>query len=123
MDDVVLVAVLQRTPDLPRKLPGDPFTESSMGDDIIEHLPTRDVLEDHVVVMLVDDHLPHPTDVRVVEEHTERGFPNRTDFLGMFLCCHFGQKRGCGRGCTWGRGWRARGPRYDFDRQLNEQTG
>lgn len=69
MDDVVLVAVLQRTPDLAGKLSRDPLTETTMADDVVQHLTSTDILENHVVVMLMHDHLSHATNVRVVEEH------------------------------------------------------
>lgn len=52
-----------------------------MADDIVEHLTAVDILENHVVVMLVDDHLAHAADVRVVKEHGERGFSERADLL------------------------------------------
>jgi len=56
-----------------------------MADDIIEHLPTVDVLEDHVVVMLVNDHFAHSTDIRVMEEHGKCGLSKSTNFpRGIF---------------------------------------
>jgi len=52
MNDRIGMAVLERTPNLPRKLPRAPFPQSSVGDDVVEHLAAVDVLEDHVVVVL-----------------------------------------------------------------------
>ena len=69
MNDVVLMAVVERTADLARKLACDALAQATVADDVVEHLAATDVLEDHVVVVLVDNHLPHAADVRVVEEH------------------------------------------------------
>ena len=69
MHDVVLVAVVERATNLPRELARNPFAEAAMADDVVEHLASADILEDHVIVVLVNDHLPHAADVRVVEEH------------------------------------------------------
>lgn len=56
-----------------------------MTDDIIQHLSTVDVFEDHVVVVLVDDHFAHSTNIRVIEEHGEGSFAESSDFLGCIL--------------------------------------
>ena len=71
MYDVVLVAILEHAPDLTHKLPRDIFPWATVADDIVQHLTTIDVFENHVVVVLMDDHLelPHATDVGVVEKH------------------------------------------------------
>lgn len=61
------MAILQRAPNLPREFSCDPFPKSSMRDDIVEHLSSAHILGDHVVVVLVDDHLAHAADVGVVE--------------------------------------------------------
>jgi hypothetical protein len=74
VDDIIPMAIIQRTPDLPRKLPGNALSQPPMADDIIQHLPTIDVLEDHVVMMLVHDHLTHAADVGMMKEHRERCF-------------------------------------------------
>lgn len=61
-----------------------------MTDDIVEHLATIDILEDHVVVVLVNNHLAHATDVGVVEKHRQGGLPERADLLRGILGCLFG---------------------------------
>lgn len=53
-----------------------------MSDDIVEHLTTVDVFEDHVVMMLVSYDFSHSADVGVVEEERERSFTDCTDFFG-----------------------------------------
>ena len=68
MYDAIPMTILQRRADLPRELPRHAFSKSSMRDDVIEHLSAVDVLEDHVVVVRVDDQLAHAADVRVVEQ-------------------------------------------------------
>ena len=74
MNNVVQMAVLQSTSDLPCKLSRHSLSQPAMADDIIQHLSTVDVFENHVVVVLVDDHFAHSANIRVVEEHGEGGF-------------------------------------------------
>ena len=69
MYDIVLMAVLERASDLPRELPRHAFSQATVADNIVQHLAAIDIFEDHIVMMLVDDHLSHPTDVGVVEKH------------------------------------------------------
>jgi hypothetical protein len=52
-----------------------------VADDVVEHLTAVDVLEHHVVVMLVNDHLTHTADVRMVEEHGESSLSESSNFL------------------------------------------
>ena len=66
MYDVVLVTILERAPDLASKLPCDSFPQATVADDIVQHLSAVDIFENHVVVVLMNDHLPHATDVGVV---------------------------------------------------------
>lgn len=91
MDNIVLMTIINSAPDLSRKLPRNTLTQSAVTYNIVEHLSTVDVLEHHVVMMLVDNHLAHPTDVRVIEQHGESSFSESTDlFRGIFrrlLCC------------------------------------
>lgn len=68
MDDRVAMAVFERAPDLPREFSRRPLPESTVADDVVEHLSSRDVLERHVVVVRVDHHLRHAADVWVVEQ-------------------------------------------------------
>lgn len=56
-----------------------------MGDDIVEHLSSAHVFGHHVVVVLVDDHLTHTADVRVVKQLRKRGLSNRPGLLGSVL--------------------------------------
>ena len=67
MDDIVLVAIVEGAPDLAGKLAGYALAQSTVADDVIEHLASVDILKDHVIVMLVDNHFAHATDVGVVE--------------------------------------------------------
>lgn len=67
--NVVLVTVIQRTPDLPCELARNPLPQTTVADDVVEHLATTDVLEHHVVMVLLDDHLAHAANVGMVEEH------------------------------------------------------
>lgn len=69
MDDIVLVAVVDGASNLPGKLPGNAFPQPTVTNDVVEHLAAVDILGDHIIMMLVDDHLAHAADVGVVEEH------------------------------------------------------
>ena len=90
-----------------------------MADDVVEHLASADVLEDHVIVVLVDDHLPHTADIRVVEEHGQRRLAESADLLGGVLGCLLG---GRFRGGHTGGGIRGYAGQ-DLDGQLrNEET-
>ena len=113
MDDVVLVAVVEGASDLPCKLAGYALAQSTMADDVIEHLASVDILKDHVVVMLMDDHFTHAADVGVVEQQGEGGLAESADFLGGVLGGLF--DRG---GVDWGR--RRAGSREDLDGKLGD---
>ena len=81
MDDGVTMAVLQSASNLSRKLAGSPFPQPAVGDDVIEHLTTVNELEDHVVMMCVDDHLPHTADVGMVQEHRNGRLSHSADLF------------------------------------------
>jgi hypothetical protein len=66
MNNTVQVAVFQSTPNLPRELPGNSLTKPSMADDVVQHLSSVHVFKDHIVVVLVNDHLSHSTDIRMI---------------------------------------------------------
>ena len=87
MHDVVLVAVVESAADLPCELARNALPEPSVADDVVEHLAPAHVLEDHVVVMLMRDHLAHAADVGVVQEHRQRRLAQSADLLrGVFGC-------------------------------------
>ena len=118
MHDVVLVAVVQRAPNLPCELACDSFPQSPVADDVVEHLAPADVFEHHVVMVLVNDHLAHAADVWVMEEHRKRGFTERPYLLrGIFrrlFRCRIGSGRSCGRvGDDSGE---------NFDRELDSKS-
>lgn len=103
MHDVIPMAIIQRTANLPRKFARDAFPQAAVGDNVIEHLPAVDVLEDHVVVVLVDDHLAHAADIWVVEEEGEGGFAEGARFFRGVAGGLFGEAFGGGTRCRWGR--------------------
>lgn len=82
MNDIVEMTILQRTPNLPRKFSRDSFPQSTVTDDIVEHLTSIDILENHIIVMLVDYHLSHATYVGVIEKHRKGSFAKSTNLLG-----------------------------------------
>ena len=68
MDNIVVMTITECTTYLPRKLPGRGVREATVAD-VVEYLATIDVLENHVIIFLVNDHLMHAADVGMVEEH------------------------------------------------------
>lgn len=67
MNDVIPMAVVQSASYLPGKLPRHSFPQAAVTDDIIEHLATIDILEDHVVVVGMGNHLAHTADIWMME--------------------------------------------------------
>ena len=119
VDDVVSMAMIKRRRDLTRELPRNALAQSLVADDVVEHLAPADVLEDHVVVVLVDDHFTHAADVRVVEEHGQRRLAESADLLGGVLGCLLGGRFRGGRTGGGIRGYAGQ----DLDGQLrNEET-
>lgn len=82
MDDVIAVTIVECTANLTRKFACDTFAESTVADDVVEHLTATHVLEDHIIMMLMDDHFAHAADVWMVKKHGEGGFADGSDFLG-----------------------------------------
>lgn len=74
MNDVIPMAVIQRAANLPRELPSHSFAQAPMTDNVIQHLAAVDVFENHIIMVLVNDHLSHATDIRMVEKHRQRCF-------------------------------------------------
>ena len=69
MDNIVVMTITECTAYLSRKLSGRAFSEASMADDVVEHLAAVNILEYHVIMMLMNDHLTHAADVGMMEEH------------------------------------------------------
>jgi hypothetical protein len=66
--DVIFMTILQRASDLPCELPCNALPQSTMADYIVKHLPAIYVLEYHVVMVLMHNHIAHTAYVRVVEQ-------------------------------------------------------
>ena len=88
------MTITECTAYLPRKLLGHAFPEASVADDVVEHVSTIDVLEDHVIMILLNDHLAHATYVGMVEEHRDRSFAKDADLLQGRLFSGVGRVRG-----------------------------
>lgn len=91
MDNVILVAVFERGPDLTSKLPSGAFAETTVRDNVIEHLSPVDVFEYHVVVARMGDDFTHPADIRMIEKHAERSLADMSNFLARVLSLGLGQ--------------------------------
>ena len=59
VNDVIHMAVVRSTLDLPSELARNSLPESSMRDDVVEHLVAVNIFEYHRVMMLVNDHFAH----------------------------------------------------------------
>ena len=82
MNDVVEMAIFQCTANLSRKFSRYAFPQSTVTDDIVQHLTSIDILENHIIVMLMDYHFTHTTYVGMIEKHGKGSFANSPNFLG-----------------------------------------
>ena len=105
MNDIVQMAILEGAPNLTRKLACHPFSQTAVTNDVVEHLAAVDILSNHVVVVLVHDHLPHAANVRVVKEHGECGLAQRSNLLRGVLGRLLGGCFGRWGACRWVRGY------------------
>jgi hypothetical protein len=60
-----------------------------MGDDIVEHLSTVDILEEHVPMKICTINVSHATYVRMVNETNNGGFASSPDFFGVICSFSF----------------------------------
>lgn len=90
MDDVVGMAVLERTANLPCKLSGTALSESTMGNNVVEHLAAVDPLADHVIVVRIHMHRLHAADIGMMEQHLNRCFADRAHFFREVLLTGLG---------------------------------
>lgn len=81
VNDTVPVAVVQSTGDLASEFPSLLLLESSMRDDVIEHLSSVDELEEHVPVVIRSYDVAHTTYVGVVEQADDSSFSCSSNFL------------------------------------------
>lgn len=75
------MAILQCAPNLTGEFTSDPLAQTAMADNVIQHLATVHVLEDHIIVVLMDDHFSHAADIRVVKKHGKGGFAKSPNLL------------------------------------------
>ena len=99
VNNIVLVTVIKCTTNLPREFACDPLAQTTVTDDVVKHLATVDVLEDHVIVVLVNDHLAHAAYVRMVEEHGEGRFSECASLFGSILGGLLGRRLRVGGCC------------------------
>lgn len=89
MCDGIVVTVVQCTGNLPRKLSGPFLLELAMRDDVVKHLTTIYVLEQHVVVVRHDHDVPHAAYIGVSEQSGDCSLANRPDFLAFVVITLF----------------------------------
>lgn len=82
MNNAVAMTVIQRAGDLSSELASLLFFEFAMRNNIVEHLATVDVFEQHVPMVGGAHDVAHATDVRMVHETDDGGFTGGSDFLG-----------------------------------------
>jgi len=83
VDDAVAVAVVQGTRNLAGELAGLLLLQSTVRDDIVEHLSSIYILEQHVPVVVGSNDISHATDIRMVQEANNGGLPCCSDLLRM----------------------------------------
>jgi hypothetical protein len=84
--NIILMTIIQGTANLPCKFTSNSFFKPVMTYNVIQHLDIADILKDHVIMVFMDNHLVHCTDVGMVKESREGNFMWGSDFLG----CIFG---------------------------------
>ena len=82
MNNVIEMAVFQCTPNLSCELSRYAFPQPPVTDDIVQHLTSINIFENHIIVMLVDYHFSHATYVGMIEKHGKGSFAKSPDFLG-----------------------------------------
>ena len=87
VNNIVLVTVIQRATYLPGELAGYSLPQPAMADDVVEHLASVDILEQHVPVVVCPDNIAHAADVRVVGQCDDCCFSCCADLLAVF--CSF----------------------------------
>ena len=117
MNDIVQMAILEGTANLTRKLACHPFSQTAVADDVVEHLAAVDILSNHVVVVLVHDHLAHAADVWVIQQHRQRCLAQCAYLLGGVFRGLARLLVGCvARGACWR--WMGVYSRQNLDSQL-----
>jgi len=81
--DTVPVTVVESTGYLATKLAGLLLLKTAVRDDVVQHLTTVDVFEQHVPVVVRADDIAHPTDVRVVDQGNNGSLAGSADLLGV----------------------------------------
>lgn len=89
MHDTVPMTVIKSTGDLATEFAGLLLLEFAVGDDVVEHLATVDILKEHIPMVICADHIPHPADVRVVEKGDNGSFASSSDLLGLIRALLF----------------------------------
>ena len=89
VDDAVAMTVVEGAGDLTRELARGLLLQSAMGDDVVEHLATVDILEEHVPMMAGANDVAQTADVGVVEQGDDSGLSLGADLLGMIVAFPF----------------------------------
>jgi hypothetical protein len=88
--NIILVTIAQGTSDLPHEFTSNPFSTMAMTDEVIQHMGAIHILEDHVVMMLVNDHFTHAANVWMMEKHRDGGLTQGLNLIGRVCRRLFG---------------------------------
>lgn len=83
MDNAVAVAIVEGTRNLTAELAGLLLLELAVRDDVVEHLTTVDILEEHVPVVICPHNVSHAANVGVVEEGDDGSLASCSDLFGL----------------------------------------
>lgn len=81
MHDTISVTVVQRARNLAAEFAGLFLFQFPVRDDVVEHLTTIDILEEHIPMIVRPLDIPHRADVGMIQEGDNGGFPGRTNLL------------------------------------------
>ena len=85
MYDAIPVAVIERTCHLTSELPRLLVLQASMRDDVVQHLSTVDVFEQHVPMIVCPLDVSHCADVGMVEQRDDGGLSSCPNLLRVVL--------------------------------------
>lgn len=83
MHNAIAVTVVQSAGDLAAEFPGLLFLEPAVADNVVQHLTTVDILEQHVPVVIRSHDVAHATDVGMVGKGHNGSLSRCADFLAV----------------------------------------
>lgn len=81
MNDAISVAIVKGACNLATEFASLLLLEAAMGDDVVKHLATVDIFEEHIPVVVGPEYVAHAANVRVVDKGNDGSLTGSTDFL------------------------------------------